>query len=563
MSTSATPGQTLDGAQPSTGAPPSKHSPWLVLGALCLGFFMILLDTTIVNIAIPDMIDNLGASLDQILWILNAYILVYAVLLITAGRLGDIVGPKQLFLLGLAIFTVSSALCGLAQDPTQLIIYRILQGVGGALLTPQTLSVLTVIFPPDKRGAAFGIWGAVAGVATITGPTLGGWLVTDWDWRWIFFVNVPVGIVAIVLAAIVMPNLKLNRRHQLDWWGTGLATVGLFLLCYGLIEGESHDWGRVWGPVTIPMIIAVGVLVLAVFTWQQYVARDAEPLVPFRIFADRNFSVMNVVVSVISFGMVGIFLPLSIYLQSVLGLTALQAGLTIAPMSLVSMVLAPYAGRLADRFGGKFILFGGVILWVVGLGIVVASAHVDSDRGDLLPGLIVAGLGLGCTFAPLQTIAMRNIEPRMAGAASGLINTTRQLGAVIGSAAVGALLQTQLTTQLKTSAQANAAALPEQFRSQFVSGFSDAASKGLEVGAGQTGVRLPEGIPAQIRPTIIEIATNTFHQAFTAAMRNTLVLPLVLLGLAGLCVLLVRRQRADAPAAERDAPVATEATAAR
>src|SRR5947199_2953007 len=250
--------------------PQPAHNPWLVLIALCIGFFMILLDTTIVNIAIPNMIDKLHASLDEILWVINAYILVYAVLLITAGRLGDLYGPKQLFQLGLAVFTLASAACGMAQNPGQLIVFRVLQGIGGALLTPQTLSVITTIFPAERRGAAFGLWGAVAGVATVAGPTLGGFIVSHWGWRWIFFVNVPIGIGALVMAAIVMPNLQLNRRHRLDFLGTALVTAALFAVTYGLIEGQPHDWGKVWGPVTIPMIIGAGVVLLAVFLLQQY-----------------------------------------------------------------------------------------------------------------------------------------------------------------------------------------------------------------------------------------------------------------------------------------------------
>jgi EmrB/QacA subfamily drug resistance transporter len=531
-------------------APALKHSPWLVLFTLCLGFFMILLDTTIVNIAIPDMIDRLHASLDQILWILNAYILVYAVLLITAGRLGDLYGPKRLFIIGLIVFTVASAACGVAQNPGQLIIFRVVQGIGGALLTPQTLSVLTVIFPPDKRGAAFGIWGAVAGVATITGPTLGGWLVTNWDWRWIFYVNVPVGILALVLAIIVMPDLQLNRSHQLDIVGTLLATAGLFLLCYGLIEGESHDWGKVWGPITIPMVIGAGVVVLALFFWQQYAQRAGEPLIPFSIFSDRNFSLMNWVVAAISFGMLGLFLPLVIYLQSVLGLSALQAGLTTAPMSLVSMFVAPVAGRLADRLGGKYILLFGLVLWVVGLSIVVASAHPDSNRGDLIPGLLIAGLGLGCTFAPLQTIAMRNIQPQVAGAASGFINTSRQVGAVIGSAAVGALLQTQLVNKLTSTAEANAGSLPPDQQQRFVQGFKNAGAAGIQVGAGQTGVQLPPGTP----PQVVALVQHTFYEGYTAAMRSTMILPLAVLAIAALSVLFVkRRKRRGEPPAQAKA----------
>jgi EmrB/QacA subfamily drug resistance transporter len=531
-------------------APALKHSPWLVLFTLCLGFFMILLDTTIVNIAIPDMIDRLHASLDQILWILNAYILVYAILLITAGRLGDLYGPKRLFIIGLIVFILASAACGVAQSPGQLIIFRVVQGIGGALLTPQTLSVLTVIFPPDKRGAAFGIWGAVAGVATITGPTLGGWLVTNWDWRWIFYVNVPVGILALVLAIIVMPDLQLNRSHRLDIVGTLLATAGLFFLCYGLIEGESHDWGKVWGPITIPMVIVAGVVVLALFFWQQYVQRAGEPLIPFSIFSDRNFSLMNWVVAAISFGMLGLFLPLVIYLQSVLGLTALQAGLTTAPMSLVSMFIAPVAGRLADRVGGKYILLFGLVLWVVGLSIVVASAHPDSNRGDLIPGLLIAGLGLGCTFAPLQTIAMRNIQPRVAGAASGFINTSRQVGAVIGLAAVGALLQTQLVSKLTSTAEANAGSLPPDLQQRFVQGFKNASAAGLQVGAGQTGVKLPPGTP----PQVSALVKRTFEEGYTAAMRSTMILPLALLAVAALSVVFVkRRKRGGEPPAQAKA----------
>lgn len=539
----------------------ARQNPWLVLATLCLGFFMILLDTTIVNIAVPDMSASLDASLDQILWIINAYVLVYAVLLISAGRLGDIFGPKQLFIMGLAVFTLASAACGFANSPSQLIVARIVQGVGGALLTPQTLSVITVIFPPEKRGAAFGVWGAVAGVATAAGPTLGGYLVTNWGWEWVFFVNVPVGVLTIALAVFVMPNLKLNRRHRLDWGGTVLATAGLFLVTYGLIEGEPHHWGDVWGPVTIPMVIGAGVLVLAIFFWHQYLIRDKEPLVPFSLFADRNFSLMNWVSGAIAFGMLGLFLPLVIFLQSVLGLSALQAGLAVAPVSLVSMVIAPFAGRITDRdrLGGKWLLVAGLTLWATGMGIVVWLAHVDSGQWSLLPGLLVAGVGLGLTFAPLQTIAMRDVPPRYAGAASGLINTSRQLGGVIGSAAVGALLQAQLATKLRVAAEANAQAVPPEFRDRFVAGFSDASTGSLHVGAGQSGVSLPPGLPDQARQAITAAAEQTFHEGFTNAMKVTLILPLVVLAVAAVSCLLVMRPTRPEPTKKPAEPAATPA----
>ncbi len=527
-----------------------RHSPWLVLVILCLGFFMILLDTTIVNIAIPAISDRLHASLSDILWVLNAYILVYAVLLITAGRLGDLYGPKQLFIAGLVVFTAASVACGFAQSPAQLIIFRVVQGVGGALLTPQTLSVLTMIFPPEKRGAAFGVWGATAGVATIAGPVAGGWLVTDFGWRWIFFVNLPVGLITLVGAMIVMPPLRLNRRHRLDWLGTVLATAGLLLIVFGLIEGQSHHWGKVWGPVTIVELIVGGVVVLAAFIVQQWVRRNSEPLVPFQIFRDRNYSIMNYAVMSIAFGLFGMFLPLTIFLQAVLRLSALEAGLVTAPMSLLSMVIAPFAGRLSDRFGGKWILFVGLSLFSAGMGILIASSHADSSRWHLQPGLIIAGIGMGMTFAPLQTVAMLNVEPRMAGAASGFINTTRQLGGVIGSAAVGALLQAQLTVKLDAAALKESAALPEAQRARFIDGFHQATTGNLDVGSSSGGFKFPPGTPQQIK----ELTAKVFGEGFANAMRVTLVLPIVVLAIGALSVLLVRgrSQKQGAPGVSED-----------
>jgi EmrB/QacA subfamily drug resistance transporter len=532
------------------------HNPWLVLITLCLGFFMILLDTTIVNVAMPAISSGLHASLSDLLWILNAYVLVYAVLLITAGRLGDLYGPKLLFILGLVVFTLASGACGFAQSPAQLIIFRIIQGLGGALLTPQTLSVITMIFPSDKRGAAFGLWGSVAGISTVTGPVLGGWLVTDYSWRWIFFVNLPVGIITLVMAAILMPDLKLNRRHKLDIPGVLLSTAALFLITFALIEGQSHHWSKVWGPITIVELLIVGVVLLAAFLYLQYVERDAEPLVPFSIFRDRNFSIMNGVVTAISFGMFGLFLPLTIFLQTVLGLSALQAGLTTAPMSIISMFVAPVAGRYADKVGGKWILFLGVSLFAGGMGILIASSHLHVSRWHLLPGLIVAGFGLGMTFAPLQTIAMRDIQPRVAGAASGLINTTRQLGAVIGLAAVGALLQSQLSAKLSAAAHEQAGQLPPQYRDQFVNGFQQ-ASGNLGVGSSQNAINLPPGIPPDVAQMLKNLIRNVFDTGFTNAMRVTLWLPIAVMGLAALSVLLVHNRRAGDREAVQDAQADT------
>jgi EmrB/QacA subfamily drug resistance transporter len=547
---------------PESPVPDRRTSPWLILTVLCIGFFIILLDTTIVNIAVPALTADLHAVLTQVLWIVNAYTLVYAGLLITGGRLGDLYGHKRLFLIGLTIFVLASAACGLATGPAMLIATRALQGVGGALLTPQTLAILTVTFPANRRGTAFGIWGAVAGLATITGPTFGGWLVTAVGWRSIFWVNLPIGVAALLLAVRYLPEPRLGRRPRLDWTGTVLASLGLFLICAGLIEGPSHHWGTIWGPVSIPTLVGAGVAVVLLFVWQQRRNRDRDPLVPAGIYADRNFAVMSGVVAAISFGMLGLFLPLVIFLQSVLQMSAWQAGLILAPMSLASVASAPVAGRMADRAAAKDALMAGLVLWAGGIGLVLYATRIYYDRNQLIIGLVIAGLGLGMTFAPLQSIAMRNVRPPMAGAAAGLMNTSRQLGAVFGSAATGALLQAQLASRLLPAAQIDVQALPQSFQQPLLDGFAKAAhaTQGLEVGTHETGAHLPADLPSTVRPAIEQVALKTFQDAYIPTMRITLLLPVVVLVLALIGAALVRpiATEPEAGAAVPAEPAGTE-----
>ena len=523
----------------------ARTNPWLVLVVLTTGFFMILLDTTIVNVAIPAMSKGLNAPLDEILWVLNAYILVYAVLLIPAGRLGDLFGQRNMFALGLAVFTLASALCGFSQNSTELIAARIVQGVGGALLTPQTLAILTSIFPPERRGAAFGVWGGVAGLATIAGPTIGGALITYTDWPWIFFINVPLGIGALVATFLIVPDLRPGRRQGWDLVGVALATTGLFGIVFGLIEGQRYNWGEIasYG-ITIPEVIGGGLALMILFVvWEHF---QTQPLVPLSLFEERNFAVANWVAAAISFGMLSMFLPVTIYLQSVRGFSALTAGLTFAPMSLTSMIIAPFAGRLADRIGGKHILMTGISLFTVGFSLVAYVAGPDSTWINFLVPAIIAGAGMGMTFAPMTTIAMRNIQPRMAGAASGVLNTTRQLGAAIGSATVGALLQNQLATALHNEAVAHAGEVPAAFRDRFIAIFSTASSNGFQIGAGQTGASLPSGLPPAVAAQLTRIAHDVFVSAYIDAMKNTLVVPVIFLALTALTTLLIKRRKRPA-----------------
>ena len=530
----------------------ARTNPWLVLVVLTTGFFMILLDTTIVNVAIPAMSAGLNTTFDQILWVLNAYILVYAVLLITAGRLGDLFGQRALFAIGLFVFTIASALCGLSQNVGELIAARIIQGVGGALLTPQTLSIITSLFPPERRGAAFGVWGGVAGLATVTGPTVGGALITYIDWRWIFFINVPIGIAALIATFVIIPDLRPGRSHGLDVVGVILATAGLFAIVFSLIEGQRYSWGEFAYGVTIPEIILAGVALIVVFIiWERF---QAEPLVPLSLFAERNFAVANWIAAAISFGLLGLILPITIYLQSARGFSALAAGLTLAPMSLTSMVVAPVAGRMADRIGGKYILTTGISLFTIGFGTFAFVAGPDSTWLTFVLPAIIAGAGMGMTFAPMTTVAMRNIAPRVAGAASGVLNTTRQLGAAIGSAVMGALLQNHLATTLHDQAVSHAASLPVAFRAQFIAAFSSVASNGFEIGTGQTGAKLPPGIPPAVAGQINALAHDVFVSGYIDAMKSSLVVPVAFLAFTAVTTLLIKRrpraQKVEAPQEE-------------
>ena len=525
----------------------ARTNPWLVLLVLTTGFFMIMLDTTIVNVAIPAMSTGLKTTLDQILWVLNAYVLVYAVLLITAGRLGDLYGQRNLFAIGLFVFTVASALCGLSQSPEQLIAARVLQGVGGALLTPQTLAILTSIFPPARRGAAFGVWGGVAGLATLAGPTVGGAIITYIDWRWIFYINVPIGILALVATFLIIPDLRPGRHHGWDVVGIIVATAGLFAIVFGLIEGERYSWGQIGSyAITIPEVIAAGVVLLVLFViWERF---QSEPLMPLSLFAERNFAVANWIAAAISVGMLGLFLPFTIYLQSARGFSALVAGLTLAPMSLTSMFTAPFAGRLADRIGGKYILMAGIALFTIGMGSIAFVAGPDSTWVNFFVPAVVAGLGIGMTFAPMTTVAMRNVSPQVAGSASAVLNTIRQLGAAIGSAVVGAVLQNQLASTLHNQAVSHASALPAQFRDQFIAAFSNVSSKGFQIGAGETGAQLPANIPPAAAQQIAAIAHDVFVSGYIDAMKATFVLPIAFLAFTALTTLLIKgRARAVAP----------------
>lgn len=512
-------------------APRRRPSPWVVLGVLCVGQFMTLLDTTIVNIALPDLITQLDASLDEALWVYSAYLLSFSTLLITAGRLGDLYGPRRVYLIGLTVFVVASAICGLSQTPVQLIMARVIQGIGAALLSPQILPIITMVFPPSKWGAAFGLTGALSGLAVLAGPTLGGLVVTALDWRWVFFLNLPIGAVALPLVVRVVHDYRPGIRHRLRLGSVALLTGGLAGLTFALLEGERYGW-----PVWIRTVMVAGVVAIIAFAATQWRGRDHEPLLPPDLFTSRNFTVMTGVAAAMGFAMFGAFLPLTIYLQSVLGMSPIEAGLTIAVMPLVAALVANSAGRLSDRFGGKYLLMTGLATFATGLSAVALSAGVDSGALALAPGLGVAGLGMGLIFAPLYSVAMASVSPRLSGVASGVISTSQELGGLLAGAALGAVMQSVLATALTSQATTAAEQLPEAARPDFIESFRTFAAGAIKYSNA--------GPPANAGPGS-QLATQVFDAAFVQAMRPTMLLAAAALFAATLGCIKIKDRRKE------------------
>ncbi|MEV7131331.1 DHA2 family efflux MFS transporter permease subunit [Arthrobacter sp. NPDC093128] len=424
--------------------------PWPALWSLVIGFFMILIDTTIVSVANPRIMEGLNADINSVIWVTSAYLLAYAVPLLITGRLGDRFGPKKLYLTGLVVFTLASLWCGLSGDVQTLILARVVQGFGAAIMTPQTMAVITRIFPPDRRGAAMGIWGATAGVATLVGPILGGVLVDGLGWEWIFFINVPVGIAGFILALRFVPSLT-THPHKFDIPGVLLSAVGLFLLVFGIQEGETYNWGTITGPITVWGLIIAGLAVLAGFVlWQRF--NKGEPLLPLSLFKDRNFSLANLGITTVGFTVTAFGLPLIFYYQVVRGLTPTQSALMMIPMALISGGLAPVVGKIIDRVNPKYITAGGLALMAVALFWNSALMHPDTPIWLFLLPSAVLGFANAGIWAPLSSTATRNLSPRQAGAGAGVYNTTRQIGAVLGSAAIAVLMQARLAEELPAAA---------------------------------------------------------------------------------------------------------------
>ena len=470
-------GEVGDTAPP--GGVPADHNPWPALWAMVIGFFMILVDSTIVSVATPAILRGLDTDVNSVIWVTSAYLLAYATPLLITGRLGDRYGPKNVYLAGLTIFTLASLWCGLTGTITGLIVARVVQGLGASMLTPQTMAVITRTFPAASRGQAMALWGATAGVAILVGPVVGGLLVDGPGWEWIFFINVPVGIIAFVLAARLVPRLG-THSHAFDWLGVALSAVGMFLIVFGVQEGETYDWGTISGVVSVPLLIGVGIVVFALFlVWQS--RNTNEPLVPLGLFRDRNFSVSNIGITTVGFAITAMAFPFMLYAQAVRGLSPTSSALLLAPMAVISGALAPVGGRLTDKVHPKLLAPIGLGLTSASLFWVAAVMRPETAIWQLLLPMGLMGVGSAFMWGPLAATATRNLPLSSAGAGAGVYNTTRQVGAVLGSAAIAAVIEARMAANLPgvelssgSMQRAGGGAMPPQVADGFSSAMSQA-----------------------------------------------------------------------------------------
>jgi EmrB/QacA subfamily drug resistance transporter len=431
--------------RPGDGPPARKRTddvnPWNALWAMMVGFFMILLDSTIVAVANPSIMVKLGTSYNTVIWVTSAYLLAYAVPLLVSGRLGDRFGPKNLYLAGLAIFTGASLWCGLSGTIGMLITARVAQGIGAAVMSPQTLSLITRIFPVERRGVAMSVWGATAGVATLVGPLAGGVLVDSMGWAWIFFVNVPIGIIGLGLAYLLVPELP-THRHRFDLVGVALSGVGMFLIVFSLQEGQSHNWAPwIWA------VLVAGVGFMSAFVYWQSLS-NTEPLIPLDIFRYRDFSLCNAAAVVIAFAATGMILPLMFYAQAVCGLSPTRSALLTAPMAITSGVLAPIAGRLVDKAHPRPVVGFGFSALAIGLTWLSIVMTPTTPIWQLVLPFFALGAAMAFIWAPITATATRNLPLRFAGASSGVFNATRQVGAVLGSAGMASFMTSRISAAL-------------------------------------------------------------------------------------------------------------------
>ncbi|HZD86937.1 MAG TPA: MFS transporter [Gaiellaceae bacterium] len=425
-----------------------ENRKWWTLAAVAFGLFMIMLDNTVVNVALPAIEKDLRISISELEWIVTAYALTFAAFLITGGKLGDLYGRRRLFVVGLLIFTLSSLACGLAPSAGFPIGARAVQGVGAAMMNPATLSIITATFPPKQRGQAIGIWAGVSALALAIGPLVGGLIVENVNWNWIFFVNVPVGAAGLVASQIfIRESRDTSHEQSLDLPGLATSALGLFALSYALIEGNGKGWTS---PEIIAFFLAAAILLVGFVLLEHH---QRLPMLDLSLFKIGAFSGANTVAMLVSLGMFGVFFFVSLYIQNILRYSPTQAGAMFLPMTMLIIVVAPVAGRLSDRIGSRWLMGTGMM--VVGVSLLLYQrVTVHSDFWTLLPAMVLGGVGMAMTMSPMTSAAMGAVPVDKAGVGSGVLNSFRQVGGSLGIALMGAILAAFIHHPARTPAGA-------------------------------------------------------------------------------------------------------------
>ena len=429
-----------------------ENRRWWTLGALCFALFMIMLDNTVVNVALPAIRADLGISVSELEWTVAAYALTFASLLLTGGKLGDLLGRRLIFTIGLAVFTLSSLACGLSSSAPELISARAVQGIGAALIMPATLSIISATFHARERGMAIGIWAGVSAMALAIGPLLGGVITEHISWNWIFYVNVPIGVLAVIAAIVVVPESRdTSREQRLDLPGLVTSAVGLFALVYALIEAHSYGWtsARILG------LFAIAVVALAAFVLLEMHQRV--PMLDLSLFRNGTFAGANLVAILVTLAMFGIFVFFPIYMQTFRGWSPIQAGAALLPWTVMVVIFAPIAGKLSDRVGSRWLMAGGMTVVAICC-LLLSTVTLHSSFWHMLPAFILGGLGMSFVMTPMSAAAMGAAPVDKAGVASGVLNTFRQVGVALGIGIMGAIISNRAA-----AAAADGASPPQAF----------------------------------------------------------------------------------------------------
>ena len=419
-----------------------ENRKWWTLAAVSFGLFMIMLDNTIVNVALPSIERSLHLKISELEWVVTGYALTFGALMLTGGKLADLLGRRLIFVVGLAIFTLSSLGCGLAGSASVLIGARVVQGIGAALMNPATLSIITVTFPPRQRGTAIGIWAGVSALALAIGPLVGGLIVERINWNWIFFINIPVGVAAILAAfAFIDESRDTSHEQRPDVPGLVSSALGLFALSYALIEANNYGWtsGRILAS------FAVAAVSLAAFVLLELHQRL--PMLELGLFRNRGFAGANSVMLLVGLAMFGVFFYVSLYVQQVLGYSPIQAGASFLPWTVLIILIAPQAGRISDRVGPRPLVAGGMVV-LTGSLLWFSQMGLHESFWGLLPGMLLGGVGMGVAMAPVTAAAMSSVRADKAGVGSAVLNSMRQVGGSLGIAIMGAIVASGVSNGL-------------------------------------------------------------------------------------------------------------------